>query len=353
VRFPQRYLEASNPKVIVAGMTLVLEAVYDPGEILAGKSCVIISDAKQPLLAILVIVNSAAVGLVYREMFDALSLAGGYLRIGPPQVSKIRVPANLSRNVAVELPDTARAIFGERSAGQLSERGDKLLVALGTVQMTLGRELVSVLQRLLADVGGLTQIDEPLTITGKASLIDGDYLGWHGRYPSWRPNDSASYEGYWFPNGVAPPIAGNGPDDIPWDLLARVYPSYLLPGIDAAAWEAAAWEEFCDLLRKNKGKIGNARIRADLTGRGAITNPTGPMRKLQESFLKYHREIRENRSNAAEIDFLVDRIVFRLFDLTLDEQKLILSKVGPSRPLPPRRGKRKRQAQSSAGNLFD
>lgn len=32
----------------------------------------------------------------------------------------------------------------------------------------------------------------------------------------------------------------------------------------------------------------------------------------------------------------------RLFDLTLDEQKLILSRVGPGRPLPPRRGRRKK-----------
>ena len=117
-----------------------------------------------------------------------------------------------------------------------------------------------------------------------------------------------------------------------------------MPGIDHDSWEAGAWEDLCDLLRKNKSKIGNDRIRADLTGRGAITNPTGRMRKLQETFFKYHRDIRENRAKAAEIDFLIDRIVFRLFDLTLDEQKLILSRVGPGRPLPPRRGRRKKAA---------
>jgi hypothetical protein len=96
----------------------------------------------------------------------------------------------------------------------------------------------------------------------------------------------------------------------------------------------------CDLLRKNKSKVGDARIRADLTGRGAIVNPTGLLRRLHDTFLDTHRKVRANRTRAAEIDFLIDRIVFRLFELTPDEQKLILSRVGPGRPLPPRRRRR-------------
>jgi hypothetical protein len=170
------------------------------------------------------------------------------------------------------------------------------------------------------------------------------------RYPQKRVGDCWCFTGIvsvheddrWFPNGVAPPLPGTGPGSIPWDLIARVYPSYPLPGIDAAAWETAAWDEFCDLLRKNKTKIGNARVRADLTGTGAVRSPTGPLRQLRDTFLDYHRRVRANRARAAELDFLIDRIVFRLFDLTLEEQKLILSRVGPGRPLPPRRrGKRR------------
>ena len=193
--------------------------------------------------------------------------------------------------------------------------------------------------------------------TGRTVLDDLDYLGWEDRYPSWQPDDRTADDGRWFLNGVAPPLEGDGPGDMQWDLIARVYPSYPLPGIDPAAWEAAAWEQFVELLRKNKSKIGNDRIRADLTGRGAIENPTGPMRKLHETFLKYHRDIRENRAKAAEIDFLIDRIVFRLFDLNLDEQKLILSRVGPGRPLPPRRGRGKsatsKKKSAPTPNLFD
>ena len=201
------------------------------------------------------------------------------------------------------------------------------------------------------------QVESVESWTGRSLLNNADYMGWDARFPEWRPDVATAADGRWFGNGVAPPIDGTGPGDIPFDLIARVYPSYPLPGIDHESWEAGAWEGLCDLLRKNKSKIGNDRIRADLTGRGAITNPTGRMRKLQETFFKYHREIRENRAKAAEIDFLIDRIVFRLFDLTLDEQKLILSRVGPGRPLPPRRGKRKKSANKTktdaAPTLFD
>jgi hypothetical protein len=42
---------------------------------------------------------------------------------------------------------------------------------------------------------------------------------------------------------------------------------------------------------------------------------------------------------------LIDRIVFRLFDLTLDEQELILSLVGPGRPLPPHHRRKRTQAK--------
>ncbi len=68
------------------------------------------------------------------------------------------------------------------------------------------------------------------------------------------------------------------------------------------------------------------------------------------------KNVIRNRAWAAELDFLIDRIVFRLFDLTLAEQRLILSRVGPGRSLPPRRGgKRKKAKEGDDVNprLFD
>ncbi len=179
-----------------------------------------------------------------------------------------------------------------------------------------------------------------------------DYLGWDARYPQHTPDEVTVDDGRHFANGVAPHIGGeHGESQIPWDLIARVYPSYPLPAIYVETWEKAAWLEFCDFLRKNKTKIGNNKIRADLTGTAAVEHPTGPLRKLQEIFLKYHKEIRENRAKAAELDFLIDRIVFRLFSLTLEEQKLILSRVGPGRPLPTRK-RRAKKAKEERPGLF-
>jgi hypothetical protein len=233
------------------------------------------------------------------------------------------------------------------------------------------KNLVVEVERLLAALREVQHVQEGLatrlsqqvasesleTWTGRSRLEDVDYFGWEGRYPSWVP-ETKQDDGWWFPNGVSPPVDGSGPGDISWNLIARVYPSYPLPGIDEAAWEAAAWEGFCDLLCKNKSKIGNTRIRAELTGRGAITNPSGPLRQLRETFLEHHRKVRANRARAAEIDFLIDRIVFQLFELTLEEQKLILLRVGPGRPLPPRRrgarrNKRVNQPAEDEPTLFD
>ena len=171
--------------------------------------------------------------------------------------------------------------------------------------------------------------------TGATILDDPDYFGWGAVSLPGSRTSARRRRGGWYPDGVAPPLEGEGPGEIAWELIARVYPSYPLPGIDTEAWERAAWDNLCDLLRKNKTKIGNARVRADLTGSGAIAHPTGVLRQLRETFLDHHRRIRANRARAAEFDFLIDRIVFRLFDLTLDEQRLILSRVGPGPPAPP------------------
>lgn len=53
---------------------------------------------------------------------------------------------------------------------------------------------------------------------------------------------------------------------------------------------------------------------------------------------------------------IIDRIASHLFDRTPDERHLVLSRAGPGRPLPPRRGgKRKKAWEGGAGNprLFD
>lgn len=61
---------------------------------MAGKSTVIVlGESKVLLLFILGILNSRITTFAFRRMYDSISLQGGYLRIGPPQVRTIPVPA--------------------------------------------------------------------------------------------------------------------------------------------------------------------------------------------------------------------------------------------------------------------
>lgn len=88
-----RVIQAKASKIILAGMTLKLEAYHDSeGIYLAGKSTVTISSEIYNNLYLLAVINSRLCSLVYRETFGSLALQGGYLTIGTPQASKLLIP---------------------------------------------------------------------------------------------------------------------------------------------------------------------------------------------------------------------------------------------------------------------
>ena len=290
-----------------------LQASYAEQSFLVNKSHQIIrpSPNVNPK-ALLGCLDSAALAF-YHVNISAIAQRDDFPKIVMDETRRLPVP----RLLGSDHPDNR----------ELAESVESVLIALGrsrTETIHFRNALTSALA-----------LEDSQHLTGTTQLDDLDYLGWDGRFPNWQPDERSAEAGRWYPNGVSPPLEGAGPGEIAWDLISRVYPSYPLPGIDAEAWELAAWNDLCEVLRKNKTKIGNPRVRADLTGSGAILHPTGALRQLRETFLEHHARIRANRARAAELDFLIDRIVFRLFDLTLDEQRLILSRVGPGRPLPP------------------
>jgi hypothetical protein len=89
---PTRRHHAQSEKIIIAGMTLRLECALDVGGgFLAAKSTTLIW-ADQDLKCLLGILNSRAVAYWYGTEYGGNRLAGGYLRIGPPQVRKIPIP---------------------------------------------------------------------------------------------------------------------------------------------------------------------------------------------------------------------------------------------------------------------
>jgi tRNA1(Val) A37 N6-methylase TrmN6 len=88
-----RLQQARTPKLIISGMTKSLECVADvTGEYIAAKSTTIVIP-KQPidLLYLAAVLNSRLLSQLFRAMFGGLSLQGGYLRVGPPQIQKLPI----------------------------------------------------------------------------------------------------------------------------------------------------------------------------------------------------------------------------------------------------------------------
>lgn len=88
---PRRRRQTQQPKLIVAGMTRILESVLDrQGVFLAGKSTSVIASALD-LRYLLALLNSKLLTFCYQTLFGGDRLRGGYLRIGPPQLRQLPI----------------------------------------------------------------------------------------------------------------------------------------------------------------------------------------------------------------------------------------------------------------------
>ncbi|HEX3654242.1 MAG TPA: DNA methyltransferase [Pirellulales bacterium] len=130
---PTRATQAASAKAVVAGMTQRIEAVFDSGQYLAGKSTTIIRHADQTAVELLVaILNSAVTALAFRRLFESLALSGGYLRVGPPQLRRTLVPKCLMSAIA-EFTESETASPGKHGEGSwpasVSEAYQRLLSA--------------------------------------------------------------------------------------------------------------------------------------------------------------------------------------------------------------------------------
>jgi hypothetical protein len=86
-----RYEQAKKTKIIIAGMTKRLECCLDEGHYLAGKSTTIVVPKTINPKVLLAFLNSKLMTFVYKDLFKSLSLAGGYMRVGPPQIKRLPI----------------------------------------------------------------------------------------------------------------------------------------------------------------------------------------------------------------------------------------------------------------------
>jgi hypothetical protein len=87
----KRYNQAKSTKIVIGGMNKRLEAYLDFGDYLAGKSTTVVLPSKIHPKVLLAILNSKLMTFFYKDSFKSLSLAGGFMRVGPSQIQKLPI----------------------------------------------------------------------------------------------------------------------------------------------------------------------------------------------------------------------------------------------------------------------
>lgn len=87
----RRYKQSISPKIIIAGMSLSFEAIYDDGQYVAGKSTSIITGEPTKLKYLTAIINSKLLSFWLKICYNSLKMAGGYINIGVNEISSIPI----------------------------------------------------------------------------------------------------------------------------------------------------------------------------------------------------------------------------------------------------------------------
>lgn len=101
----ERFKESKMEKIIVAGMTKEIEAVYDNGKYLAGKSTQLLlkKDNDIDLRYILSLVNSKLLTFFFKKLFNSLSMSGGFFTIGKEQLSNLPIRKDKNQDKYIQI----------------------------------------------------------------------------------------------------------------------------------------------------------------------------------------------------------------------------------------------------------
>jgi hypothetical protein len=103
---PGKWELFSSPKIVVAGMTKVIEATLDEfGELAPGVSVYSITGKIEILKYVLGILNSKLINWYFRNRFDDKHLAGGYISMNTVLLQKIPLCKSKNTNQLVEIID--------------------------------------------------------------------------------------------------------------------------------------------------------------------------------------------------------------------------------------------------------
>ena len=102
----RRYEQSISPKIIVAGMSLNFEAIYDEGQYVAGKSTTIITGEPTELKYYTAIINSKLLSFWLTICYNSLKMAGGYINIGVNEISSIPICLSEKHQMLVDIVDS-------------------------------------------------------------------------------------------------------------------------------------------------------------------------------------------------------------------------------------------------------
>ncbi len=86
-----RLSQAMSKKIVIASMSNTIEAVYDNGNALAGKSTSIILGDEYILKSILPIINSKLIEFWLLINYNSLKMAGGYINVGVNEINSLPI----------------------------------------------------------------------------------------------------------------------------------------------------------------------------------------------------------------------------------------------------------------------
>ena len=119
-----RRRQITSPKLIVSGLSKRLTCLPDLQGLAAGKSTVIIIPGSDyDIMFLCGLLNSDLMNRLYHAMYASLSLSGGYLRFGPPQLKTLPIPrATLAEQEEVASLVRQRLIADVRAVMEIENR---------------------------------------------------------------------------------------------------------------------------------------------------------------------------------------------------------------------------------------
>ena len=152
----RRIAQARTPKILVSKVALRPQAFHDAEGDHVGAYTTYVLQRTVPLGALTAVLNSSLVAFVFRVLYDALAMGGGYLRFQPPQLRRVPLPARLLEGAASEPSLSALEALASEAA---SIRRMRASLTSPDDLNALDRQIVALdrrIDRLVYDLYGLT-----------------------------------------------------------------------------------------------------------------------------------------------------------------------------------------------------